>query len=558
MVRIVALFLVVCAALAAKPNYPIEIKGSGEGSFSPVPIKPGVVSDPVNYDAIVVGGGLAGMSAALYLSDQGKTVLVLEKEPQLGGLAAGGMIGEVKYGRGASYFTQAYEEERMILERIGMGDYKERYAIHEPSDSYFWNGKLFLGIWEEHTLEQLPATFELFKYELEKADEEGFIPNQPIEKAQKRRLDALNATDWVRSMPKTISERTDEEAKRIWKRVSEDKTTDPADPMKDVMGLLNLYCRSALGAPCENISAIAFANFYISEVETRYTTETGTGGAGERLEKLLKDIPSRVTLRTGAPVIRILDDPTKVEVRYVVDGQEHEARGGYAILAAQLKLALKIIPNFEKRDPKRAALLKKLKYAHYNVHNVQVKGHPYRATYDTWTRGKDATLRDFCDLILGRWMDPEIRGYEGMRDFTKHPKDDIGVFSLYQPLPLERVGDGYTEEEARDDAEYSTERMLALYGPLLKKTWGTSIEVQRVVTSRWPYSIHLVAPGHFGTSSKILRKPLGRILFANNNIGTPTFEEALFRGHCAANNILKKEMPGFEQEKWSKCPLDLQ
>jgi len=41
----------------------------------------------INKRALVIGGGVAGMSAALGLADQGFEVVIVEKEPQLGGLA---------------------------------------------------------------------------------------------------------------------------------------------------------------------------------------------------------------------------------------------------------------------------------------------------------------------------------------------------------------------------------------------------------------------------------------------------------------------------------------
>ncbi|MCS7158072.1 MAG: FAD-dependent oxidoreductase [Blastocatellia bacterium] len=43
----------------------------------------------VNHDALVIGGGLAGMTAALALADQGFTVHLVEKEAQLGGYLRG-------------------------------------------------------------------------------------------------------------------------------------------------------------------------------------------------------------------------------------------------------------------------------------------------------------------------------------------------------------------------------------------------------------------------------------------------------------------------------------
>ena len=38
------------------------------------------------YDAVIVGGGIAGLTAAAFLSRAGKRILLLEKEPHCGGL----------------------------------------------------------------------------------------------------------------------------------------------------------------------------------------------------------------------------------------------------------------------------------------------------------------------------------------------------------------------------------------------------------------------------------------------------------------------------------------
>jgi heterodisulfide reductase subunit A2 len=43
---------------------------------------------PMNKDVLVVGGGVAGMNAALQLADQGHKVYLAEKSDKLGGLAA--------------------------------------------------------------------------------------------------------------------------------------------------------------------------------------------------------------------------------------------------------------------------------------------------------------------------------------------------------------------------------------------------------------------------------------------------------------------------------------
>ena len=40
----------------------------------------------MTYDAIIVGGGIAGLTAAAYLSKAGKSVLLCEQQEKFGGL----------------------------------------------------------------------------------------------------------------------------------------------------------------------------------------------------------------------------------------------------------------------------------------------------------------------------------------------------------------------------------------------------------------------------------------------------------------------------------------
>ncbi len=51
------------------------------------PQAPDDKSVAVNKQALVIGGGVAGMNAALGLARQGFQVVVVEKEAELGGLA---------------------------------------------------------------------------------------------------------------------------------------------------------------------------------------------------------------------------------------------------------------------------------------------------------------------------------------------------------------------------------------------------------------------------------------------------------------------------------------
>jgi hydroxysqualene dehydroxylase len=68
--------------------------------------------------AVVVGGGLAGIAAALRLADGGSRVTLLEARPRLGGLASSFQRGELSIDNGQHVFLRCCEAYRWLLERV--------------------------------------------------------------------------------------------------------------------------------------------------------------------------------------------------------------------------------------------------------------------------------------------------------------------------------------------------------------------------------------------------------------------------------------------------------
>jgi hydroxysqualene dehydroxylase len=71
---------------------------------------------------VVVGGGLAGLSAALTCADGGAAVTLLESRPRLGGLTWSFDRGGLTFDNGQHVFLRCCVEYRRFLERIGSAD----------------------------------------------------------------------------------------------------------------------------------------------------------------------------------------------------------------------------------------------------------------------------------------------------------------------------------------------------------------------------------------------------------------------------------------------------
>jgi protoporphyrinogen oxidase len=434
------------------------------------------------YDAIVVGGGLSGLTAAWYLRD--RKVIVLERKDVAGGLAFSGTTGEgITYGRGAAYYAKPPDVVQKFYDEMGMTPLAKT-AIPEPIDSYFWKGKLYKGVWEEETLKELPSEFTKFKEALEKALDDGQIPDQPFEDAADLSLDSLTAAEWIR----------------------------PYGP--EVKAFLDSYCQSALGSVTDDVNAAAFANFYISEIDVRYAWPGGTAGASKHLIEKLGAI-----VRTSCAVTKVANSGDRVEVVYTSGGKNYRARAKTAILATPLNVTAALMPEY---PGERRELVKKLPFADYVIHTVFTSRELFTETYDTWF-----TEYSFTDLIVSRWC--ETGGFE-------KPASGRGILAIYQPIAPFRKIPRMTPEVCADMAAEAVRELRAMIPDLAKEK---RLEVE---SYRWPGSIHIVPRHFFRDWAPKLKEPVGRVFFAGNNLGTPSFEEAIYRGWKAAQEARKKLM----------------
>ena len=88
---------------------------------TPVVSRPNPLSDlPDEVDALVIGGGIAGLSAAWQLSQDGLKPLLVEARGYLGGLIAPGYIGPVQVDLGAETFVPRGVETAQMVAALGL------------------------------------------------------------------------------------------------------------------------------------------------------------------------------------------------------------------------------------------------------------------------------------------------------------------------------------------------------------------------------------------------------------------------------------------------------
>ena len=71
-------------------------------------------------ETVVVGGGLAGITAALRLADAGRPVVLLEGRPRLGGAAFSFRRGDLSIDNGQHVFLRCCDSYRWLIQRLGV------------------------------------------------------------------------------------------------------------------------------------------------------------------------------------------------------------------------------------------------------------------------------------------------------------------------------------------------------------------------------------------------------------------------------------------------------
>jgi glycine/D-amino acid oxidase-like deaminating enzyme len=311
---------------------------------------------PTRADLVIVGAGVAGLSAAWRLADVGLDVRVLELEPFPGGTSTWGEDGVVHYPWGAHYLAAPGPEARAALRLLeqmnvvtgwdaaGRPRFDPKLLCHAPQERLFYRGEWHQGLVPVDALtpaerDEMARFSELERALTERIGKDG-RPAFQIPLAGSSRdpelveLDRISMAAWL----------------------DRERYTTP---------FLRWYVRYAtlddFGAEPEEVSAWAGLHYFAArklktpELEGSHFLVWPEGNG--RLVKALRD-RSRATITLSALVTGVEPLPSGgVEIRWldVRTSVVQRIHARAAVLAVPAFVARRLVPRAEPRLPVRAS-----------------------------------------------------------------------------------------------------------------------------------------------------------------------------------------------------------
>lgn len=477
-----------------------------------------------DVDVVIVGGGMAGLSAARQLARTDLSFVVLELEPTAGGTSIGGKSEVVAYPWGAHYVPVPLPHNTDLIELLdevgivesfeddGTPVIAEQFLCRDPHERLFIDGE-----WQEGLLPLQNASvedikqFTAFQQEVTRwvawrdgAGRRAFtLPiSQCSDDAEVLALDRLSMSAWMQQ--------------RGW-------------GSSRLRWYIDLCCRDDYGLTIDQTSTWAGLFYFASRVrepghesQAFITWPDGNARLVRHLEQLVVD-----RIQSGFAVTEIsrasaIDRTSVVAFRETESGDEvlgFQARK--VIFAAPPFLAPHLIEGYRSDGPQSVS---ELTFGSWMVANLHLHDRPAERETDfplSW----DNVLHDSPSL--------------GYVCATHQQLVDHGptVFSYYYPL-------------CDDNPAVARQRLLSLSWEEWSEVILSDLErvhpeirslCDRLDIMRWGHAMIRPTPGLIsGGALADCRQPFGNIHFAHSALsGIALFEEAFDHGNRAANEVIE-------------------
>jgi oxygen-dependent protoporphyrinogen oxidase len=447
-------------------------------------------SSAPQHDAIVVGGGMAGLTAALGLQEAGRRVLLLEAADYLGGRVRTIDYGQQYAEAGAMVVTTDEKPTFDLMERLSVHDLLE-LGTHGV-ELCLGSSLLCLGRIDGR-VRNVRDLVDLGRLAL--ASRRAGLPSGGLRllRAYQRFLRVMDEEAGHISFPYKPDARPD------WDALSFGEFLDRFHPA--LRDYADIQLRVTAGETTDRIS------FFWGLVTTAWNTEGSfywvRGGSSTLPRAAVGRLGS--SIRANSRVVEVCQDST-VRVRYERGATIEEATARCAIVATTPRVARGIVPDLP--EWKRDALAA-VPYATYIAVHLRSR-----------TRFWDSAIRTgylncarvvFADLVNGTLGQP----------------GDEGILIAFLSGP------DATRLIAADDAEIlaEVERDIERIFP---GQWRHVIE-RRIY--RWPDGIPYFPPRYAETLER-LRRPVGRLVFCGDYTEGAGINDAVASGDRAAREVL--------------------
>ena len=497
----------------------IHAPGRDEGHFlrdrKPLPAP----SQVLETDVLVLGSGIAALTAAWKMRKEGKSDFLMLDGPEPYGNAAGGRYGELAYPTGAHYLplpTPDCFHVRELLADLGVivrgaqerkPYYDERFVLHGPEDRLLFNGK-----WQEGTLphEGVPAA--------ELAEQQRFFAHIDTLRA------AVGEDGRRRFTFPSVQSSDDAEAARLDGMSFKAWAEENGYRAPTLAWYFDYCCRDDYGAGYDKVSAWAGLHYFCGRGGEAANAQQGawlTWPEGlqalatgmERLAQPRRQAGSAVSLRSTDKGVEALCFVLERGV-----ARTFTIRARKAICAMPLHVAARVVENMPDihRQP----------HAPWMVANFLMKRFP----------------RELPDAPLS-W-DNVVHGGPGL-GYVVSTHQDIRVTP-----PEKTVFTSYVALTGREPATArkwmtaaSAGELLELAAGDLRSAYGEQFDqcVERVDITLRGHAMAIPVPGFRSDAAlRALREMEGPVLFAHSDLsGFSVFEEASWWGYRAAQLALR-------------------
>jgi monoamine oxidase len=446
-------------------------------AWTQVTVEPEAASRLKVESAVVIGGGIAGLSAAYALAKKGKQVTLLEQYERPGGL--------------------------LRTRRWSSGQYSEDGAEEiNDTDTYLWPLIEELGV---ETVELVGTDAVYFRSVYSESDSfEAIVGKLPL--ATKAKEDLWKAIKEIETIQEGFRHPFTNPAYHAYDAASFQTWLADRGWHPDVNRLLDMGVRAEACASTAQLNAFEGINLYALVRNARWFHFRG--GNDTFAAALAGALGPSV--RLGCEVLQVKQAETDVEVTYRAEGQTHTLRADTAILAVPSRAAAQIAIDLP--AAKKQALLA-VPYHTYLNPALRFRERFWKTTYGmkTWALNTDTPLNYVIDQTYGQ------PGEEGI--LVLHIVGDDGA--AYSSLSDQRIIDLCLDQ-------------LASFWPRAREFYLEG-HVSRLGTLRYPYQ----RPGFLRHLAPRLAEPVGRFFFCGDYTnGEGDLNGACFSGKQVVERFL--------------------